>query len=75
MSAAVDSVEGTDKEPFYTSHGVRLGRIVAFNPWGCKWYLRAMKYRPSGGGYWAKKGKRTDSTKQGLWWERGKSCH
>ena len=29
MSAAV---EGTGKENFYTSHGVRLGKIVAFNP-------------------------------------------
>jgi hypothetical protein len=40
MSAAV---EGTGKETFYTRHGVRLGKIVAFNPRDSKWYLRAMK--------------------------------
>ena len=65
MSAAV---EGTGKETFYTSHGVRLGKIVAFNPRDSKWYLRAMKYKPSGGGYWAKKGDRIVSSKKGLWW-------
>jgi len=65
MSAAV---EGTGKETFYTSHGVRLGKIVAFNPPGSKWYIRAMKYNPSGGGYWAKKGDRIVSSKKGLWW-------
>jgi hypothetical protein len=42
MSAAV---EGTGKDTFYTSHGVRLGKIAAFNPPGSKWYIRAMKYK------------------------------
>jgi hypothetical protein len=27
-----------------------------------------MKYNPSGGGYWAKKGDRIVSSKKGLWW-------
>jgi hypothetical protein len=67
MSAAVEGT-GTGKETFYTSHGVRLGKIVAFNPRDSKWYLRAMKYKPSGGGYWAKKGDRIVSSKKGLWW-------
>ena len=65
MSAAV---EGTGKETFYTSHGVRLGKIVAFNPWGSKWHLRAMTYKPARSGQWAKKGDRIDSAKKGLWW-------
>ena len=66
MSAAV---EGTGKETFYTSHGVRLGKIVAFNPPGSKWYIRAMKYKPARPGHqWAKKGDRIDSAKKGLWW-------
>jgi hypothetical protein len=52
MSAAV---EGTGKETFYTSHGVRLGKIVAFDPPGSKWYLRARKYKPARPGQWARR--------------------